>query len=59
MFAACSDMNIESRVDSYMMNVNLPWDKKDGEHLTVGAIFAFKLNFGASNPTDIFEKKMG
>ena len=57
MFAACSDMNIASRVDSYMMNVNLPWDKKDGEHLTVGAIFAFKLNFGASNPTDIFEKR--
>ena len=57
MFAACSDMNIASRVDSYITNVNLPWEKTNGEHLTVGAVFAFKLNFGASNPFDIFIKK--
>jgi len=57
MFIACSDMNIASRVDSYITNVNLPWEKTNGEHLTVGAVFAFKLNFGASNPFDIFIKK--
>ena len=57
MFAACSDMNIASRVDSYITNVNLPWEKANGEHMTVGAVFAFKLNFGASNPSEIFEKR--
>jgi WD40 repeat protein len=57
MFAVCSDMNIASRVDSYITNVNLPWEKANGEHMTVGAIFAFKLNFGVSNPSDIFDKR--
>ena len=57
MFAVCSDMNIASRVDSYITNVNLPWEKTNGEHMTVGAIFAFKLNFGVSNPSDIFDKR--
>ena len=52
-FVACSDMNIASRVDSYITNVNLPWEKSNGEHMTVGAIYAFKLNFGVSNPTEI------
>ena len=56
-FVACSDMNIASRVDSYITNVNLPWEKSNGEHMTVGAIYAFKLNFGVSNPTEIFDKR--
>ena len=56
-FVACSDMNIASRVDSYITNVNLPWEKNNGEHMTVGAIYAFKLNFGVSNPTEIFDKR--
>ena len=59
MFAACSDMNIASRVDSYITNVNLPWEKTNGEHMTVGAIFAFKLNFKANNPSDIFDRRWG
>ena len=57
MFAVCSDMNIASRVDSYITNVNLPREKTNGEHMTVGAVFAFKLNFGVSNPSDIFDKR--
>ena len=57
MFAVCSDMNIASRVDSYITNVNFPWEKTNGDHMTVGAVFAFKLNFGVSNPSDIFDKK--
>jgi len=58
MFAACSDMNIASRVDSYITNVNLPWEKTNGEHMTVGAVFAFKLNFAENNnTTELFEKK--
>ena len=56
MFAVCSDMNIASRVDSYITNVNLPLEKTNGEHMTVGAVFAFKLNFGVSNQADILIK---
>ena len=57
MFIACSDMNIVSRVDSYITNVNLPWEKSNGEHMTVGAVFAFKVNFGVSKTKDIFDKR--
>ena len=56
MFAACSDMNVASRVDSYITNVNLPWEKNTN-FITVGAVFAFKLNFKAVNPSDIFERR--
>ena len=56
MFAACSDMNIASRVDSYITNVNLPWEKSDN-YITVGAVFAFKLNFKASSESGIFERR--
>ena len=38
-----------SRVDSYITNVNLPWEKKTEEHITVGAVFAFKLNLTSNN----------
>jgi hypothetical protein len=40
MFAVCSDMNIASRVDSYITNVNLPWEKTNGEHMNFG-LFLF------------------
>ena len=56
MFAACSDMNIASRVDSYITNVNLPWEKSDN-YVTVGAVFAFKLDFKALNESSIFERR--
>ena len=59
MFAACSDMNVASRVDSYITNVNLPWEKSNGEHMTVGALFCFYLNFKANNPSDIFDRRWG
>ena len=35
-------MNIASRVDVYITNINLPWEKKTGQHISVGAVFAFK-----------------
>ena len=38
MFAACSDMNI--LLDSYITNVNLPWEKTNGEHMNFG-LFLF------------------
>ena len=28
-YIICSDMNIASRVDAYISNVNLPWEKKN------------------------------
>ncbi len=43
MFLACSDMNIASRLDAYVTNFNLPWEKKTEAHISVGAVFAFKV----------------
>ena len=56
MFTACSDMKLASRVDSYITNVNLPWEKNT-DHITVGAVIAFKLNFKANDPSGIFERR--
>jgi WD40 repeat protein len=55
LFIACSDMNIAKRVDSYITNIKVPWNKKE-IHQTVGAIFVFKIN---QNPksSEIFNKK--
>ena len=39
----CSDMNISSRIDAYITNVNLPWEEKTDAHISVGAFFAFKV----------------
>ena len=36
-------MNIGSRADAYISNVNLPWEKKTDAHISVGAAFAFKV----------------
>ena len=55
-FVACSDMNIASRVDSYITNVNLPWEKNTG-HISVGAVIAFKLNLKVQNSSGILEKR--
>ena len=44
-FIICSDMNIASRVDAYITNVNLPWESKTDTHISVGAFFAFKVKF--------------
>jgi hypothetical protein len=54
-FAACSDMNIASRLDSYLTNVNLPWEKKTDAHISVGAAFAYKVT-SDSNKCFYFEK---
>jgi hypothetical protein len=43
LFIVCCDMNIASRVDAYITNVNLPWEKKTDAHISVGAAFAFKV----------------
>ena len=47
MFLACSDMNIASRLDAYVTNFNLPWEKKTDAHISVGALFAFKVTYSS------------
>ena len=55
-FVACSDMNIVSRIDSYVTNVNLPWEKNTDSHLTVGAAFVLKATLNESTNQITFEK---
>lgn len=48
MFLAAADMNIASRIDAYITNVNLPWEKKTDAHISVGAVFAYKVTTDSS-----------
>ena len=54
-FIVCCDMNIASRVDAYITNVNLPWEKKTDAHISVGAAFAYSITHVKGEY--IFEKK--
>ena len=56
LFLVCCDMNITSRVDAYITNVNLPWEKKTNEHISVGAVFAFKVIGDKKGNSYYFEK---
>lgn len=56
LYLVCCDMNITSRVDAYITNTNLPWEKDTGAHVSVGAAFAFKVIDDKKNKTYIFEK---
>lgn len=51
---AVSDMNITSRVDAYLTNVNFPWEKKTETHVTVGALMLYR--FKVDNNSHTFEK---
>jgi len=55
-FIACSDMHIASRIDAYITNVNLPWEKKSDSHITVGALFAYKTKEDPNTNVISFEK---
>jgi hypothetical protein len=55
-FVACSDMNIASRIDAYITNVNFPWEKKTDSNITVGAVFAFKTKEDPVTNEISFEK---
>ena len=52
-FVVCCDMNIASRVDAYITNVNLPWEKKTDSHIPLGAAFCYqcKPNQGKNDYT--------
>lgn len=56
LFVVCCDMNITSRVDAYITNMNFPWEKKTDAHITVGAAFAFKVVEDSKNNTYSFER---
>ena len=56
LYIVCCDMKITSRVDAYITNVNLPWEKKTGDHISVGAVFAFKLIADKRGNSYYFEK---
>ena len=56
LFLVCCDMNITSRVDAYITNVNLPWEKKTEQHISVGAVFAFKVIEDKRGNSYYFEK---
>mmetsp|Transcript_6195 Transcript_6195/g.5573 ORF Transcript_6195/g.5573 Transcript_6195/m.5573 type:complete len:128 (+) Transcript_6195:397-780(+) len=46
MFVAMSDMNITSRIDAYLTNISLPWEKKTAKtdnYVSVGALSAYKV----------------
>lgn len=47
-------MNITSRVDAYLTNVNFPWEKKTDTHVTVGALMLYR--FKVDNHSHSFEK---
>ena len=47
-------MNITSRVDAYLTNVNFPWEKKTDTHVTVGALMLYR--FKVENNVHSFEK---
>jgi hypothetical protein len=55
-FVACSDMNIASRVDAIFTNMNFPWEKKTDSHITVGAVFAFRVKEDSVTGVLVFEK---
>jgi hypothetical protein len=56
MIVACSDMNIASRVDAYITNVNLPWEKKTEAHISVGAVFCYKIVSDSHGNINIADK---
>ena len=55
-YIACCDMKIASRIDAYVTNVNLPWEKKTDAHISVGSVFAFKVIFDKKGVVHSYEK---
>ena len=56
MYIVCCDMKIASRIDAYVTNVNLPWEKKTEAHISVGSVFAFKVIQDKKGVTHLYEK---
>jgi WD40 repeat protein len=56
MYIVCCDMKIASRLDAYVTNVNLPWEKKTDAHISVGSVFAFKVIQDKKGNIQLYEK---
>ena len=56
MYIVCCDMKIASRIDAYVTNVNLPWERKTDAHISVGSVFAFKVIQDKKGVTHLYEK---
>ena len=56
MYIVCCDMKIASRIDAYVTNVNLPWEKKTDAHISVGSVFAFKVVYDKKGIVHSYEK---
>ena len=56
MYIVCCDMKIASRLDAYVTNVNLPWEKKTQAHISVGSVFAFKVIQDKKGVIHLYEK---
>ena len=56
MYIVCCDMKIASRLDAYVTNVNLPWEKKTDAHISVGSVFAFKVILDKKGIPHLYEK---
>ena len=56
MYIVCCDMKIASRLDAYVTNVNLPWEKKTEAHISVGSVFAFKVIQDKKGIPHLYEK---
>ena len=56
LYIVCCDMKIASRIDAYVTNVNLPWEKKTEAHISVGSVFAFKVITNNQGSRYVFEK---
>lgn len=48
LFVTCAEVNLSSRLDAIVTNLNLPWESKSDTHVSVGAFFAFKVIFDIS-----------
>lgn len=54
LFVSLSDMKLTSRLDSYLTNVNLPWEKKRSDNITfatVGALLFYRVGIESDGKT--------
>ena len=56
LFFALSDMKITSRIDSYLTNVSLPWEKKDDTYATVGALIFYRVGLREKDGEWVFTR---
>ena len=55
-YIVCCDMKIASRLDAYVTNVNLPWEKKTDAHISVGSVFAYRVIQDKNGVPQSYEK---